>query len=391
MPRANWRCVLAVVAGLGVAADRPEPGGSRPPLAKTAETGGSRPPLAKTREPEVVYTPHAKPVDADHPAVKDLTPPEFADLIPADEHPHHHETPGHLAPSAPDGPGFYAAVEALVLRPRREALDFVIRNPSPGLVVAGPVQSLNYEPRGGVRAELGYRLGHSGWEAFTGYTYFRSGADGAVAAGPGQTLFPTLTRPGLTDAALVARADASLEYHVYDLGLGRRLRVDDHFAARAFGGLRFVSVRQDLTAVYDGLDARRAAVAVGSDFDGFGPVVGAEGVAAGWRGFHLYARAAGGLLTGSARNPMAETNDAGRTPYRSTSYDLRKVVPVAAVGVGGGWQYRTVSVRAGYEVTHYFGLTDQPRAADDLGRGAVAGRPAGLSLEGLFVQVGLQF
>jgi hypothetical protein len=333
------------------------------------------------------------------PGVKDLTPPGFGDLIPPDEHGHGHgrhghghgEVPGNIAPWAPDGPGFYTAVEALVLRPRREAFDFLVRNATPGLAVAGPVESLNYELRGGVRAELGYRIGHSGWDVFTQYTYFRSGAQGAVTAGPGQALFPTLTRPGLTDAALVARADANLQYNVYDLALGRRFRLDDHFAGRAFGGLRFASIRQDLTAVYDGLDARRAVVSAPSDFDGFGPVVGAEGVAAGWRGFHLYARASGGLLTGQARNPLSETNDAGRTPYVGTSYDLRKVVPVAGVGVGGGWQYRTFSLRAGYEITHYFDLTDQPRLADDLGRGAVVTRPAGLSLEGLFVQVGLQF
>ncbi len=31
---------------------------------------------------------------------------------------------------------------------------------------------------------------------------------------------------------------------------------------------------------------------------------------------------------------------------------------------GAGWQYRTAVIRVGYEVTQYFGITDQPRLTD---------------------------
>jgi hypothetical protein len=50
-----------------------------------------------------------------------------------------------------------------------------------------------------------------------------------------------------------------------------------------------------------------------------------------------------------------------------------------------------VSFRVGYEVTHWFGLIDQPRFTDDVARGKFVSRPADLSLEGLFIQVGLAF
>jgi hypothetical protein len=50
-----------------------------------------------------------------------------------------------------------------------------------------------------------------------------------------------------------------------------------------------------------------------------------------------------------------------------------------------------VSIRAGYEVTNYFNLVQQPRLADDVAPGKVVTRPSNFSLEGLFVQVGLAY
>jgi hypothetical protein len=190
---------------------------------------------------------------------------------------------------------------------------------------------------------------------------------------------------------LAAAASASLEYNVFDLEVGRRAAVDEHLAVRAFGGLRFASIRQDFDALYDGLDARRAAVTTRSTFEGFGPVLGGEAVLAGWKGFHVYARGTVGLLTGMSHNPLVETNDAGRTRYADLGYDVRQVVPTAGLGLGGGWQYRTVTVRVGYEITHYFNLIQQPRFVDDVGAGKFVGRPASFSLEGLFAQVGVAF
>ncbi|MDB5306512.1 MAG: hypothetical protein JWO38_714 [Gemmataceae bacterium] len=326
------------------------------------------------------------------PPVKDLTPPGFA----ADPYPPagpggHAEVPGHLNPAAPAGGGPFVSAELLLFRPRRGAFDFVIPGTAASLATTGPVESLNYQLQPGVRAELGYRFGASGWDALAGYTYFHSAADRTERAGPGEVLFPTLTRPGLTDNVTVAAAVANLEYNLYDVSLGRRFVVDDHLALRAYGGLRFASIRQDFRAYYDGLDARRAVVSAASNFQGFGPVLGAEAVFAGWRGFHLYARASGGLLTGQSDNPLAETNNAGQTTYVNSGYNVRQVVPVASVGVGGGWQYRTVSVRVGYEITQWYNLIQQPRFTDDVAQGAVVTRPANLSLEGLFVQVGLAF
>ncbi len=378
MPGLVWRCILSVIVL----------GGSFSSIAIADEP--VLPDVTPTQPaalPDVVL-----PVEP-CPPLKDLTPPALAtDLIPPPAESHHWYpgTPGHLAPTVPHEAGFFVSTEALVLRPRRGALDVVIPNATTGLSTTGPIESLNYELSGGFRAELGYRFSR-GWDVSAGYTYFRSAAHGVVQAGPGQVLFPTLTRAGLTDQALAAVADANLEYNLYDMAVGRRILVDEHFAVRAMGGFRFANIRQNLDVAYSGLDARSAAVSAPSRFQGFGPMLGGEAVLAGWHGFHLYARGSGGLLTGQANNPLIETNSAGRSVYVATANNVRKVVPVLGMGIGGGWQYRTFTFRAGYEITNWFNLIDQPRFTDDISQGRFVSESADLSLEGLFVQVSLAF
>jgi hypothetical protein len=408
MPRGNGRVLVVAAAlvwavGFGGTA-KADPPTTLPILPPTAPVV---PPTAPTVAP-------APPTDSAHPTipgVKDLTPPGFADPghgekgHGGDAHggghgggghggghgTGHPEVPGHLLPSVPEEGGWYTAVDFLLLRPRRGGFDYAIPSTAGGLTTSGPVQSLNYELRTGVRAELGYRLGHSHWELLAGYTYFRSNGFDAVFAAPGQAILPTLTRPGLTDTVAFAGADANLEYHVYDALVARRFAVDEHVALRMLGGMRFASIRQGFNAYYDGIDARAASVRTRSDFEGFGPVIGGEAVWAGWNGFHLYAKANGGLLTGTSENPILEANGNGGAVFVNSGYDVRKVVPFTTVGVGGGWQYRTFSLRAGYEITHWFGLTDQPRFTDDVGRGKFVPTQGDLSLEGLFVQAAVQF
>lgn len=357
------------------------------PVATTPVAPPAAPPATLPPAHPVPGHGHAAGHEPDYP-VKDLTPKGHEE--------HHHEHlhkphAGHLNPLVPEEKGVFVNAEALIFRPRRGAFDFAVVNQTNGLAVAGPIQSINYDLTAGVRGEVGYQFGHCGWDVLFGYTYFRSSAEGAAAAPAGGVLLPTLTRPGLVTQATTAVATANLEYNLYDMFVGKRFVVDDNFAVRTFGGLRFANIRQDFQANYDGLDANGAGVRLRSDFQGFGPVAGAEAVLVGDYGFHLYARASGGLLTGLSKNPYTEVNNVGLTVYSDTGYDLRKVVPVLSVGVGGGWQYKSVTVRAGYEITNYFDLIDQPRFTDDVTPGKFVPRTANLSLEGLFVQVGVQF
>jgi hypothetical protein len=339
----------------------------------------------------------------DHPPVKEL-PSGLPDLIPGPAHgPKHgshdahgcatcgeeHEIDGFMTPFVPNHGGWYLGGEFLLMKARSTDLDYVISGQNPGLATVGPIQSLKYDLGTGFRVEGGYRFGeHGRWEIGSAYTYFTSNEETTGASG---TLFPTLTRPGLTDRATSARALADIDYNVYDALVSRRVLLDEHFGVRFIGGLRFADIRQTFNAFYDGGDARLAAVTTRSQFQGVGPIFGTEAVLAGWKGFHIYGRAIGGLISGRSANQLIETNDNGATTYVNTSYDVRKVVPMTNLAIGLGWQYRTFSIRAGYEIAYWQGIFERPRFVDDVSQGKVITRPANLSLEGLFIQCGLSF
>lgn len=325
------------------------------------------------------------------PPLRDLTPPGFDLVPPPDPHrANEHGTAGHLAPTVPGHAGWYGSAEYLLYRPRAGSFDFAIGPTAPGLATVGPVQSLRYDVGNGLRAEGGYRFA-SGWGVGFAYTYLSAVGGRSLTAPAGAVLLPTLTRPGLTDTATSAETHANLNYNLYDVLVGKRLAFDDNLALRLFAGVRIADITQRFDVRYDGLDARRAAVDTQSAFGGFGPVAGTEAILGGWYGFHAYGRATGGLLTGRSINSFRETNNGGGTVYVDSRYDVTKIVPVASIAIGGGWQYRTVSLRAGYEVTHWFGLTGPLRFTDDVAQGRLVAKSSDLSLEGFFVQVGIVF
>lgn len=290
-----------------------------------------------------------------------------------------------------DESGLLFSVEYLLMRPRRAGFDFAINDPGRDNAIVGIVESLNYELRSGVRPSIGYRIADTGWDVLAEYTYFRSAANALVTALPDGALYPTLARPGLISQVDFALANASLQYNTYDAVLGRRITVDDHFGMRLFGGFRWATIRQDEVLRMDGQDANLAYSQAQNAFDGFGLILGGEAVWAGWHGFHLYARGHGGLLTGRTSNPVVQFNDIGRSIAVNLIYEDRKVVPVASISLGGGWQYRFFSLRVGYELINYFGLIDQPRFTNSNAPGAFTIRSGDLSLEGFFAQMGFSF
>jgi len=319
--------------------------------------------------------------------VRDLTPPSLERPAPIAE------LPGSLTPTVPDRAGFYFRGEYLLGRPRSDNQDFAIRNGRGGLAITGPIESVRYDYGNGFTAELGYRFGPRGLDidATFAYTYFAASGSSTLITDPGTALFPTITRPGLTDRAQTASAETTLNLNLYDLQVARRFALDDRFAIRAFGGVRFADILQGFSARYDGLDARAAAVDMDSHFSGFGPTLGGEAILAARRGIHFYFRASGGLLVGDSTTSWIETNDAGNSVYVNAPYDVRKTVPFGSLGIGLGWQYRTVSVRFGYDVTQYYGATDRVRLSSDVAQGAIAPRSTNVAVDAFFAQFALTF
>ncbi|HKB01683.1 MAG TPA: Lpg1974 family pore-forming outer membrane protein [Gemmataceae bacterium] len=346
-------CRLAVVVALGVAATAP-----------AQDDAARRATVLPTTE---------------LPAVLDLTPPEL--LAPPECAPH---------VEAPAG-GWYGSVEFLYLTPRVRDLDFAIVDPRDDLVPAGRVQSLNYRASPGVRAALAYRVPGLGWDVGFAYTYFTASDEFGAAAPAGGLLYPTLTRAGMTNEAQAAAAEVHLTLNVYDLTAGRTWDVDCACRLRVFGGLRFATVRQSLTAGYVGRDADCAFVESRSNYDGVGPLFGGEAALGVGGGFGLFGRASGALLTGTMRAPFTETNNAGGTVLADLPDRGALTVPVVSLGVGLTYECHGVFVRAGYEVTNWFGLFERPTFVDDVAEGKFVRRSGNLSLDGFFLQFGLAF
>ena len=379
-------CAVLVFAGGAAAQTGGAFGSASTPLAPLTPPGG--PPAAFPPATPSTGSPvrSLASLPEDQLPVKDLTPSNvFHDLHPEEKH-HGHEVPGCLASVVPEHGGWYANAEFLLMRPRNSDFDVVVRAPSTGLGTVGPIESFKYSPGTGLRAEIGYVADGGKWDVAFAYTYFTASDDYTSFAGANQVLLPTFTRPGLTDRVLTATGNADLDYQLFDMLGGRRFAIEENLAIRAIAGFRFTDIRQTLDVAFDGGDARKAAVKTRSRFQGFGPLVGAEATLAGPKGFHLYTRATGGFLTGNSVNAVIETNDSGATTYVNTRNDVRKVVPFGSLAIGGGWQYRSVAIRAGYEITHFQDIFERPRFVDDVSQGKVINRASSLSLEGLFIQ-----
>jgi hypothetical protein len=287
--------------------------------------------------------------------------------------------------------GFFAEGDYLLLKPRRRAFDFAILDPNNRGVTEGSIESLEWEFSSGFRAGGGYRLPGEGWEAGAYFTYLHSTISRTINAPPGGTIFATLTRPGGITQVDSATADCGLNYRVVDVEVGRCFHPGESVTVRVFGGGRAASIDQGLNAFYNGGDANHALVQSPIDFDGGGLRAGGEGRLNLRWGLNLYASASASLIAGEFKTRLTETNNSGATTNVNVSETFDKVVPVAEMGLGIGWEYRNWQLSAGYEIVNWFNLVDSPNFVDDVHIGKVSHRVSDLSLDGLMVRLGMTF
>lgn len=348
--------------------------------------------------------PSVLPASASEPKMIDLTPPELAK-------PHGGHGAGHGGGEYPPAAGcttcapkhghgeheddltgkWFGTGEFLIWRPRLDSLDYAVVDPVNNLTPQGRVKNLQYDARGGFRVGVGYRVPEQGWDFGLTYTYFNSTGAESVAAPAGGVIYPTLTRPGVVDRVSTASVTGGLDYSVFDADLGRTWEVDEHLTLRAFGGVRFARLGVDQTATYDGIHATQDRVSNRSTFRGTGPTVGTE---ARWNVCHavsLFGNVRGGLLYGDFEGTTNETNGAGSALNADLEDKFSGVAPFAAVQLGGAWTWRTITLAAGYEVTHYFNMVTQPKLVDDFAEGKTLRRRGDLSFDGVFFRVGLAY
>jgi hypothetical protein len=320
--------------------------------------------------------------------VLDVTPPS----IPGGHHTGHglpHTTvcpPGEKWEEKKERPaGFFGSAELIFWRPRFADTAFALRDPTFDLTPSGRIEDINPDTRLGLRVGGGYRL-ESGWGVGLLYTYLESNDGSAIAAPAGGVIYPTLTRPGIVDRAATAAADAGLTYQLFDLDVSKTVELDKHLALRTFAGVRFANIDSDLNAGYDGQLARQARVASTSEFVGAGPTAGAEAT---WEAgpIGLFGAARGGLVYGRFDSRLTEVNANGTVPLADVSDRAFGLAPTMTVQLGGSYNWRGLSVAAGYEVTHWFGAVSRPTFTDDFADGRVARKRSDLSLDGVFVRL----
>jgi hypothetical protein len=305
-----------------------------------------------------------------------------------DDHPAMtHLAPEHHGEEKEDGCwGFLADAEYLYMRARSRPLDYAIPSSNPLGGPVGAIQSVDYEWRSGFRIGAGVRLPTEGWEAVFNYTYLHSSNNAHTASPPGGVLLPTLSHPGFVDVADTASAQVGLNYNVFDVEFAKRIHASETLDLRLFAGPRFANIHQGVDANYDGRDAHNDLVRSGVSFDGGGLRVGGEGTWHLTKGLGLYARAGGSLVVGRVTSRLSEANNNGASVITDVSDRFDKVIPVAEVGMGLSYQWRSLRVMVGYEFVNWFGLIDGIDFADDAHVGKYTRRTGDLSLDGLMLR-----
>jgi hypothetical protein len=281
---------------------------------------------------------------------------------------------------------FFVSTDFLLMQPQRRATDFAITSTTNDGTPQGQINTLPLQTSTGVRVGAGAGLPGSTWQFGAYYTYLHSSDAQSVTAPPGGAVYATVTHPGFVSLVTNAAGSTNLNYQVLDLEGIQRFMLSDTTTLRLIVGGRFAWIDQSFSTYYNGLSANQAFLTSPVNFYGAGLRVGAEGQWAVFRGFGVYARAAGSLLAGDYHTQLSETNNAGATILTNVTDDFRKLVPVAEMALGITWQRNNWRARLGYEMSNWFGLVDSPDFVDDVSN-KLGHRLSDLGLSGMALQV----
>ncbi len=280
--------------------------------------------------------------------------------------------------------GVIGYVDYLNWAARRSGLDFAavidptqLGNPLPFAPLA--TNSLDFDRASGVRTSVGYRFADT-WDIDWTFTYFRTNGENSATQGPGALTGLLATQSFFNKTPMDSvEADGSLQLEVHDFEAGWRSLLNDAFAFRAFGGLRWAQIDQQFNNSYSyllGGTPVNGTIHLPSIMDAGGVRFGAELQWLAPKGVRLFARGAQSILVANFHTAQEESDTVHGVvvdlPGSST-----QVVPVTEAAAGIGWLHGPWEVSAGYEMSNWFNLAQVNRASQNL------------LLNGFFVRVGL--
>ncbi len=271
-------------------------------------------------------------------------------------------------------------IDYLNWKPTRQGLDYAIVDPLTAAAVSGDIAQVSLDRESGVRTGLGFSFA-SGWDVCFTYTNLHSRGDDQVTG----VIRATASHPAFNIDAAQAAANASLEYDVFDLELGRSFMVDETLRLRVSGGVRGARMQEAFQIAYQGGDFTNGLVVDSTDFDALGLRIAAE---AQWDicyGWGLFGRAGTSLLTGQFETRLLEADAVGLIV--DVRDNAKRAVPVLDLAFGFSWQGCHWKLESGYDFTNWFNMLGRPVFHDDLHVGSFSRRQGNLGLDGFFVRL----
>lgn len=286
--------------------------------------------------------------------------------------------------------GFYLLGDYYLVRPTRQANDFAISSNQRLGVVNGQTQNLSWNTESGLKVAGGYQF-QGGWDASISYFYVHSSGVNNAAAPAGGALYATLTNNTFDDVS-TALSTGNLDYNAIDIEAGKSFQAANNLQLRVTGGGRIAWIDQQFSAIYNGgsMGALNDFVSSPVHFSGAGPTFGCEGVWDMSRHFGLYARGKGGILSGSFKTNLLETNNNGEVTFYNVTDKYQGLVPVVEAGIGGIIRKDHLHLKVGYELVNYFNMVNS-LDFQSLSFGKVNRRMSDLGLEMLMIELGLTF
>lgn len=295
------------------------------------------------------------------------------------------------SPAAAEEPGVYVYGDWLSWKARRRDLDFVIVDPNNDARVEGSRESLNYDRDYGTRVGLGCRT-NTGWELGAEYTYFRATDMATYNQPTGGSLWGTRLHPDSVIGdrfATSASAMATLDYDVFDLGVGHSFFLDERgsMSLKLFGGFRYAMIDQTFAVSYvDSVNSRTADIIHATKLDGYGVRLGSELEWHVYGGLKVFGRVAGSVLAAKGDSHYAEL-DNQTTALVNVTESYYQMVPVMETAVGLGYQRGPWELSAGYELAGWFNAGERLDFQDDVDEQKHSLSSSDLILDGFFVRI----